>query len=106
MTADWGGTPLANATIRGLVAAIILGLLIGAKAYWFDAETVEQAIGKGIIPALAAILALLGYGAIDQKRANDGKVNASDVPVQIEAKTTHSEPKVVANTMERQSVNR
>lgn len=96
MNADWGGTPFANALVRGFVAAIILGALMTSKAYWWDGDTVNQAVGEGVIPALGAILTLLGYGVVDQNRANSGVVNTSDVPIQVAARKQRRKASSVA----------
>jgi hypothetical protein len=92
---DWGGSPFANAAVRGFIAAIITGILYALYELQSGAM-IEEAAVAGAIPALIALLALLGYGGYDQKRAADGKVIASDVPVQIKAKAERRNPTVVA----------
>jgi hypothetical protein len=92
---NWGGTPLANAAIRGFIAALVTGVL--TFLYRLQAaDTLEQAAIAGTIPALLALLTLLGYGASDQQRVADRKVLPSDVPVQVAAKREGLEPVVVA----------
>lgn len=83
---DWGNTPLANGAVRGVLAALLFGVVAGI-ARLQQGFTVEDAVITGAAVALPAFLALLGYGGVDQNRANTGVVNPADVPVQIQAKT-------------------
>ena len=82
--ADWGGTPLANGAVRGFLAAVIVGFLYAIYG-WQSGQPLDQAVAAGMVPMLLALLSLLGYGIVDQNRANNGVVIASDVPVQIES---------------------
>ena len=82
---DWGGTPLANAGVRGIVAAIITGVIAAAISL-LQGMDLEFSVLTGVTACLPLILWLLGYGAWDQKRVGDGAVNPADVPVQIESK--------------------
>lgn len=82
---DWGNTPLANGAVRGVLAALLFGVIAGI-ARLQQGFTVQDAAITGAAVALPAFLALLGYGSVDQNRANQGVVNPADVPVQIESR--------------------
>ena len=100
---DWGNSPMAVGLIRGVLGALLTGVLYGLKAYVYDGVTWQQAVGQGSIPAVTALLVLLGYGAVDQNRANIGKVNPGDVPVAIAARTQGGTPVNVARAMTRKA---
>ena len=82
---DWGNTPMAVALVRGVIAAILTGALASVVALQQPGLDQNQAILMGVAAGIPSLLALLGYGASDQNRANNGVVIAADVPVQVEA---------------------
>jgi hypothetical protein len=82
---NWGGTPLENSAVRGIIAVVLFGILKSL----FNVQqggTIEDAAVEGFIWAIPAFLAMLGFGFTDQDRANKGVVITSDVPAQLEAK--------------------
>lgn len=79
---DWGNSPIVVGLIRGIIAAILIGILqalifksTGTNVTW------ESAVTAGAISGIPTLLALIGYGAADQNRANHGVVIPGDVPV-------------------------
>jgi hypothetical protein len=90
---NWGETPLANSAVRGIIAAIITGVLYAIYGYQ-DGNPLDQSIMAGAIPMLLMFLGMLGYGVADSDRAQKGVVNAADVPVQIDAKIEREAPVV------------
>jgi hypothetical protein len=89
-------SPLAAGFLRGVGAAIVIGVEEGGRSYFVEGLTLEVAVARGLTPMILALLALLGWGAYDQKRVSDGRVIASDVPIQLAAKTTHKSAETVA----------
>lgn len=78
---DWGDSPIAVGLIRGIIAALLIGVL-QALIFRSSSDTVtwEAAITAGAISGIPTLLALIGYGAADQRRANNGVVIPGDVP--------------------------
>ena len=76
---DWGGQPIWVGLIRGVVGAIIAGLLA-----YFIAKGVgnseEMARNIGAVAVLTPLGALFTYGVYDQSRANNNIVISGDVP--------------------------
>ncbi len=83
--ADWGGTPLANSAVRGVLSILFTGILYSLYA-WQKGIPWQGAVVEGAIPMLLMFIAFLGGGVMDQNRAKTGVVNPADVPVQIETK--------------------
>jgi hypothetical protein len=93
---DWGNSPFSNGAVRGFFAALITGILY-ALYEMQKGVAWEQAVVAGAIPMLLAFLSLLGFGAVDQNRANQNIINASDVPVAATAKIQGQSPQMVAD---------
>jgi hypothetical protein len=81
---DWGNTPLSNAAARGFIAALLISAGVVAGKLLTGAD-MEEAVLTGITAGTPLLVGLLGFGAMDQNRANTGVVIAGDVPVFIEA---------------------
>jgi hypothetical protein len=56
---NWGETPLANSAVRGIIAAIITGVLYAIYGYQ-DGNPLDQSIMAGAIPMLLMFLGMLG----------------------------------------------
>ncbi len=75
---DWGNSPMAVSLVRGIIAAI----LVGASSYLISSmggTPDDMAIKVGASAAIPSLLVLLGFGASDQNRANNGTVIPGDV---------------------------
>ena len=85
-------TPLVAGLIRGIVAAILIGLLRALMIYsGVDGGDLDEAAVEGAKESLPILIGLTGWAGYDQWRAANGRVIASDVPIQIAAsKTTKS----------------
>lgn len=81
---DWGSTPMWVSLTRGVIAAILIGLVNALIVHGNAGVSWEAAITAGAIPGITALLVLLGYGASDQARANNNIVIPGDVPVAAE----------------------
>jgi hypothetical protein len=77
---DWGGSPIAVGLVRGLIAAILIGTLQALIVHNGGNVSWETAITAGATAGIPVLLALLGYGAADQNRANNNIVIPGDVP--------------------------
>lgn len=96
---DWGNSPLAVGLSRGIAAAIVAGLIayFGAQLAGTPEETARMI---GYVAALTPMGALFSLGAYDQNRANNGVVQAGDVPISALARVDESSSQAVANTVE------
>ena len=106
MNVDWGKTPFTGGAARGIAMALLIGFAAFLDAFYRQGLALDLAVGEGMIPAVAAFIALLAGGSVDQLRANARKINAADVPVYIEAQRAGSDPKLVAREMTREVRNR
>jgi hypothetical protein len=77
---DWGSAPIWVSLVRGVIAALLIGIVNALVVHMTPGVSWEAAISSGAIPAITALLVLLGYGASDQNRAANNVVIAGDVP--------------------------
>jgi hypothetical protein len=103
MVIDWGQTPIANALVRGIVAALLSGVLAGVIRLQMGA-ILNEAILTGVAVAIPPLVSLTGFGLADQSRADRGKVIASDVPVQIQSRVTNVSTALVARDLSSKGV--
>lgn len=96
---DWGNSPIVVGLVRGIISAIIAGLIayFGAQG---TGVSEDQARIVGYIAVLTPLAALFSLGGYDQVRANRGIIQAGDVPVVALSNADGSTPQATANVIE------
>lgn len=96
---DWGNSPVLVGLIRGIIGAIIAGAIayVGAQ---ISGTPEHMARLLGYAAALAPLGALFSLGLYDQGRANNGVVQAGDVPISALAQVKNESSQRVADATE------
>lgn len=98
-------TPLGEGTKRAIINAVITFVytafltyqgLLKAGVGGSEQDRIRDAAIAGVIVALAPFVVQTVQGGMDQRRANNGIVQASDVPIAIAAEKSGRKPSAIA----------
>lgn len=98
-------TPIGEGLKRAIVNAFITFVYVTILTYQGllrltpipeSNDMIRDAVIAGALAALAPFIVQTAQAQMDQSRANNGVVNASDVPIAIAAKKANRKPSAVA----------